>query len=131
MLLYVNCFYDFSRALYTSPITDWTAETWSRPSLLQKVRDSKICRLCRNVFANFQKSFEVEILRIFGFFHTCLCYFLLADTTNKKHVELKTHHSAILFQHSKSQDNRFEIDPKVQHFRILTYCCKILQLIVA
>jgi len=30
-------------------------------------------------------------------------------------------------QYSKSQDNRFEAGPKVRHFRILTFCCKILQ----
>jgi len=36
--------------------------------------------------------FEVEILRIFGIFHTCLCYFLPADTTDKNYVELKKFH---------------------------------------
>jgi len=35
----------------------------------------------------------------------CLCYFLPADTTDKKCVELKKFHSAILLQYSKSQDN--------------------------
>jgi len=36
--------------------------------------------------------FEVEILWIFGIFHTCLCYFLPADTTDKKYDELKKFH---------------------------------------
>ena len=46
--------------------------------------------------------------------------FLPADTADKKYVELKKFQSAVLLQYSKSQDNRFETDPKVQHFRILT-----------
>ena len=54
--------------------------------------------------------------------------FLPADTADKKYVELKKFQSAVLLQYSKSQDNRFETDPKVQHFRILTIRCKILQL---
>jgi len=57
--------------------------------------------------------------------------FLPADTADKTYVELKKFHSVVLLQCSKSQDNRFETDPKVQHFRILTICCKILQLNVA
>jgi len=57
---------------------------------------------CFNKFSkNCHHHFEVEILRIFGIFHTCLCYFLPADTTEKKYVELKKLHSAILLQYSE------------------------------
>jgi len=54
--------------------------------------------------------------------------FLPADATDKKYVVLKKFHEAILLQYSKSQDNRFETDPKVQHFRILTFVAKFCNL---
>jgi len=30
-----------------------------------------------------------KLLHIYGCFHTCLCYFSPADTTDEKYVELK------------------------------------------
>ena len=73
----------------------------SRLRLLQKLRNSKICRLCWNVSTNFQKSVittsKLKFCELYQHF-SYLCYFLPADATDKKYVELKKFHKSATFQ---------------------------------
>jgi len=56
-------------------------------------RDLIICRLCQNISENILKTIisasKLKLFRIFGNFSTCFYYFISADTTDNKHVELK------------------------------------------
>jgi len=139
MLLYVNCSCDFqepcirhqslTRQQRRSRDLNFETETSSKSPRLENLQD--YAEMFLQIFKKLSSPLRSWNFANFRHFSYLFMLFLPADTTDKKYVELKKFHSAILLQYSKSQDNRFEIDPKVQHFRILTFCCKILQLIVA
>jgi len=91
MLLYVNCFYDFqepsvphqslTRQPRSSPDLNFETETSSKSPRLESLQIIPKC------FYKYSKKcyhhFEDEALRFFGTFHTCSCYFLHADITDK------------------------------------------------
>ena len=92
MLLYVNCFNDFqepciphqslTRQQRRSRDLHFETETSSKSPRLENLQIMPKC------FYKFSKNchhhFEVEILRIFGIFDTCLCYSYLQIQQTKR-----------------------------------------------
>ena len=140
MLLYVHCFYDFQepcishQSLTRQQRRSWElnfeTETSSRSPRLENLQIMPKC------FYKFSKKchhhFEVEILWK-NFHFSYLPMLFLTCRYNRQEVrwikEVSLNRIVAVFKVSKH--DRFETDTKVQHSRILTLFCKMLQLNIA